>query len=237
MQTAPDRALSLASQLPPRSLQPLGAGMPAQVPCQLPPRSLQAVGAGMPEQVPCGTGPHCWQVSSFPDSAGVGGGMPAQATCGSGLARDSVRSVTACIAGKPFAKQVGGGQNSHTVQLMGALNSRLMHQTNNSRLELALFFSYSRTCPVLDSQANHSVKLTTIVGNDRQPPRAGVPSDHVIVGPYRPPGLCQLSADLPAVSSRHLIVVEYVQARGKPFYIRQISFRVRRLFCPIDQFH
>jgi len=71
MQTAPDRALSLASQLPPRSLQP--------------------VGAGMPEQAPYGTGPHRWQASSHPDFCSlsveaclrkhpVGAGLPAMAS-------------------------------------------------------------------------------------------------------------------------------------------------------------
>ncbi len=38
MQAAPDRALSLASQLPPRSLQPVGVGMLRK----------QLVGAGLP---------------------------------------------------------------------------------------------------------------------------------------------------------------------------------------------
>jgi beta-lactamase class A len=95
MQAAPDKALSLASQLPPRSLQPVssvsawlrkqfvGAGLPAMQ--AAPDKALSL--ASPPTQIAAAC-----QLSV---------GMAAQAACGSGLARDSVRSVTTGIASKP----------------------------------------------------------------------------------------------------------------------------------------
>ncbi|WP_438280440.1 hypothetical protein, partial [Pseudomonas alabamensis] len=46
-------------------------------------------------------GPIAGKPAPTQTSAAINVVMAAQAACGSGLARDSVRPVTACIAGKP----------------------------------------------------------------------------------------------------------------------------------------